>query len=199
MRPLPRKPSQTKAQLGTYTPGYRLKWNQPSWIDLPRTAKGLYSQLSENPSISAAGVLMCDPVALAEAHPDCTPEDIEQDLDILEKREYIARSGMWLFMLDWFRNNRSTRNPNHLIPILNDIDRIGRRDLRLRAISALLKDIEESARLGEPLSNDVIIRLDLFTTRYEIPLPEAIRDAKSPQRSPSRQRAKMRAVQGGAG
>ena len=189
---MPRKVPPTKAALGLFTPGYRTKWSDPEWTNgLSRTAKGLYQQIIEQPAISRVGVVTRDPQALADQHYDARVEEIEEDLRELEDKRYILTYGPHMFVRRWFRYNRSSRNVNHLGPMLREIDGIGRKELRIVVVQALLEDLCESARQGEPLAPAIIDLLTEFTSRWEVPMPDAILKARKPPRA-----TRLRAVGG---
>ena len=176
---MPRAAPPSKAALGLWTPGYRKKWvSDPDWSEgLSRLGKALYTQIIEQPSISRAGVLQVDAEALADQHADTTADDIERDLAELREKNYVIQSGPWLFVRSWFRYNRSTRNINHLQPILRDIETIGRKDLRKTVTSALLKSLADAAQEGEKFAPEVATACAAFTEKWNVPMPNAITKA----------------------
>lgn len=170
---MPRR-TRTNRELGGFTPGYRRKWADPEWqLGLTRLEKALWQQLSEQPTMSHAGVLQVDCDTLAEQHPDCSPHDIERDLAGLQSKGYIRREGQWLHLIGWFANNPSMNNPNHLLPTLRAIDTIGRRQLRLDVSTELLNYYAGEAPTAN-LSAAIITALRDHATKWQLHLPDEL-------------------------
>lgn len=170
-------PKPRKDDLGLWVPQYRDKWRSGSqWCtNLSRTEKALYAQITEQPTISRAGVLLADTEALAEQHPDATEEEIVKDLDGLVSKGLLESSGQWVFICSWFREyERNIRNPNHIPSITRDILNIQRRELRMTVSQALLDEFRDAADYGEVFASAVIDVLRRFATAADLPFPEVV-------------------------
>lgn len=161
---MPRRVEAQADTLGLWTPGYRDRWNGSSgWCtELTRTQKGLYTQITEQPGITRAGVISVGADVLAEQHPDTTPEEIEADLAVLISKNYIVQDGSVLWVRSWFKYARNIANPKYLAPILDAIRAISKARLRNTVARSLIETLAAMQQDGKKFSPDLIAMVVAF-------------------------------------
>lgn len=144
---MPRSQKESQRRLGHFTQVHRDRWQDPAWIALSFSAKGLFMQLECFDGISAAGVIRADAEILAQKHPDVEADQISLYLKELDSANFVAVSGSETFISEWFyRHPSQLRSEKNVKSMIYAIQRIGYDDLRetvTRALFAALLDIEQ--------------------------------------------------------
>lgn len=157
---MPRKQDESRKRLGLFTMIYRDRWHNRRFVDLPWDEKATLFMVETFDGITSAGVIRAEPAILAQKQPDKPASDIDALLTSLHEKQWIARSGSEVFVMDWFiRQPQQLKSANNVKSMQTAINRIGYDDLRATVIAGLFSAILEVERVDKAPTSSAVKRV----------------------------------------